>query len=213
MNNSKKNARCRSGVWFAQGDPRNRALRIPGNTQSNQVGKIAAVIAAMEIVPPYQLVRICTDSKYVIDGLTTHLETWEDDGWIGIKNAKMFRKAAHLMRHRSARTTLRWVKGHDGIEGNEGSDALAKQGANKRHPDPMNLEIPEDFDIQGAKLPTLTQATAYKGILERKQPEPRNTTEKNIRLTRTAIKGVTGEIETDNAIWKGTRKKTIRLLI
>jgi len=167
----------------------------------------------MEIVPPYQPVRICTDSKYVIDGLTTHLETWEDDGWIGIKNAKMFRKAAHLMRHRSARTTLRWVKGHDGIEGNEGSDALAKQGANKRHPDPMNLEIPEDFDIQGAKLPTLTQATAYKGILERKQPEPRNTTEKNIRLTRTAIKGVTGEIETDNAIWKSTRKKTIRPLI
>jgi len=213
MNNSKKNARCRSGVWFAQGDPRNRALRIPGNTQSNQVGKIAAVIAAMEIVPPYQLVRICTDSKYVIDGLTTHLETWEDDGWIGIKNAKMFRKAAHLMRHRSARTTLRWVKGHNGIEGNEGSDALAKQGANKQHPDPMNLEIPEDLDIQGAKLPTLTQATAYKGILERKQPEPRNTTEKNIQLTRTAIKGVTGEIETNNAIWKSTRKKTIRPLI
>jgi len=180
MNNGKKNAHCGSRVWFTQGNPRNRALQIPGNAQSNQVGKIATVIAAMEIVPPYQPVRICTDSKYVINSLTTHLETWEDDGWISIKNAKMFRKAAHLMRHRSTRTTLCWVKGHNGIEGNEGSDVLAKQGANKRHPDPMNLEIPEDFDIQGAKLPTLTQATVYKGILEQKQPKPRNTTEKNI---------------------------------
>jgi len=213
INNSKKNTHCRSRVWFAQGDPRNRALRIPRNAQSNQVGKIAAVIAVMEIVPPYQSVRICTDSKYIIDSLTTHLETWEDNGWIGIKNAKMFRKAAHLMRHRSTRTTLHWVKGHDGIEGNEGSNALVKQGANKQHPDPMNLEILEDFDIQGAKLPTLTQATAYKGILEWKQPKPRNTTEKNIQLTHTAIKGVTGEIETNNAIWKSTRKKTIRPLI
>lgn len=61
---------------------------------------------------------------------------------------------------------MQWVKGHDGIEGNEGSDRLAKQGANKRLPDLLNLEIPTDFDIQGAKLPTLTQATAYRGILE-----------------------------------------------
>ena len=120
----------------------------------------------LEITPPYQPVRICIDSKYVIGGLTTHLETWEDDGWIDIKNAKLFRKAVHLMRHRSARTTLQWVKGHDEIQGNEGSDVLAKLGVNKEHPDPMNLEILLDFDIQGAKLLTLTQAVAYKGILE-----------------------------------------------
>jgi ribonuclease HI len=131
MNNGKKNARCRSGVWFGQDDPRNRALRIPGNAQSNQVGKIAAIIAALEIVPPYQLVKIYTDSKYVIEGLTTHLGTWEDDGWIDIKNTRLFRKAAHLMRHRSAKTTMQWVKGHDGNQGNEGSDALAKLGTSK----------------------------------------------------------------------------------
>ena len=213
MNNGKMNARCGSGVWFAQDDPRNKALQIPGDTQSNQISGIAAVIAALEITPLYQPVRICTDSKYVIGGLTTHLSTWEDDGWIDIKNAKLFRKATHLMRHRSARTTLQWVKGHDGIQGNEGSDALAKLGANKEHPDPMNLEIPLDFDIQGAKLSTLTQAVAYKGILEQKQPDPRQTTTRNLRLTRMAIKRVTGGLETDAAIWKNIRKTTIRPLI
>ena len=93
-------------------------------------------------------------------------------------NAKHFRKMAHFMRHRSARMTLQWVKGHDGVQGNEASDALAKQGANKDRPDPMNLEIPDDFDIQGTKLLTLMQATTYKGILERKQATLRPTTEK-----------------------------------
>ena len=213
INNGKKNARCGSGVWFGQDDPRNRALRIPGEAQSNQIGEIAAVIAAMEIVPPYQPVKIYTDSKYVIEGLTTNLETWENDGWIDIKNARLFRKAAHLIRHRSAKTTMQWVKGHDGDQGNEGSDALAKQGANKRNPDPLNLEIPPDFDVQGAKLPTLTQATAYKGILERQQHEPRRTSTRNLQLTRMTIKRVTGEVETNAAIWRSMRKQVIRPII
>jgi ribonuclease HI len=213
MNNGKKNARCGSGVWFAQDDLRNRSLWVPGEAQSNQVGEIAAVIVAMEIIPLYQPVKICTDSKYVIEGLTTHLEKWEDDGWISIANAWLFRKAVYLMRCRSVRTTMQWVKGHDGILGNEGSDALAKQGANKRHPDPLDLEIPAEFDIQGAKLPTLTQATAYRGILQQWQHEPRRTSEKNLQLSCTAIKRITGMIETNATIWQSTRKKVIRPII
>jgi len=180
MNNGKRNTRCGSGVWFGQDDPRNKAIQIPGDSQSNQVGEVAAVIATLEIVPPYQPAKIITDSKYVIEGLTTHLESWENNGWIGIKNAKLFRKAAHLMRYRSVRTTLQWVKGHNGVQGNEGSNTLAKQGANKQTPNPLNLEIPKDFDIQGANLPTLTQATAYKGILERKHTKTQKTSEKNL---------------------------------
>jgi len=61
---------------------------------------------------------------------------------------------------------MQWVKGHNRNEGNEGSNALAKQGTNKQQPDLLNLDIPKELDIQGAKLSTLTQATAYKGILE-----------------------------------------------
>ena len=167
----------------------------------------------MEVIPPYQPIKICTDSKYVIEGLATHLERWEDDGWISIKNAELFRKAAYLMRCRSVKTTMQWVKGHDGILGNEGSDALAKQGANKRHPDPLDPEILAEFNVQGAKLPTLTQATAYEGILQQKQHEPRRTSKKNLQLGRAAIKRVTGIVETNASIWLGTRKKVIRPII
>jgi hypothetical protein len=44
------------------------------------------------------------------------------------------------------------------------------------------------------------QATAYKGILEWKQPEPRNTSKRNLQLTRMAIKRITGEVEMNAAI-------------
>jgi ribonuclease HI len=187
LNNGKRNAQCGSGVWFSERNPRNLAIKIPGESQSNQVGELAVVIAATNAIEPYQPLKIITDLEYVIKGLTTHLETWENEGWIGIKNANLFRKVAHLLRKRSARTTFLWTKGHNGTIGNEESDRLAKQGANKPVPDALNLDIPAEFDTQGAKLTALTQAKAYRGILERVNLEPRQTTERNIRLTRESI--------------------------
>ena len=62
------------------------------------------------------------------------------------------------------------VKGRDSNQENEGSDALTKGGARKAVSDPIDPTIPMEFDIQGAKLSAVTQAT-YRGILERK---PRN---------------------------------------
>jgi ribonuclease HI/exonuclease III len=213
INNGRRNAQCGSGVWFGPGQQGNLALRIPGPSQSNQVGEIAAVIAAINATAPYQPLKIITDSMYVINGLTTHLQTWEDDGWIGIKNAPFFKKAVHLLRNRSARTTLQWVKGHSGTLGNEESDLLAKQGAEKQNADELNLEIPTDFDLKGAKLSTLTQAKAYRGILEKREITPRNAAVNNIQLTQEAINHITGEWETDAAIWLSIRKPIIRPIV
>lgn len=66
------------------------------------------------------------------------------------------------------------------IKDNEGSGMLVIQGENRHHTDPMNREILEEPDIQEVKPSTLTQAPAYKGILEWKAAEPRKTTKKNI---------------------------------
>jgi len=167
------------------------------------------VIAAAAATAPYQPLKIATDSKYVIEGLTTNLKRWEDDGWINIKNTPLFKKAAHLLRLRTAKTMFRWIKGHNGTVGNEESDRLAKLGANKQDSDELDLEIPPEFDIQGAKLATLTQAMAYRGILERKKPEPRNVTNNNLRLTQNTIHRITNEKETEAAIWRGIRKPVI----
>ena len=79
--------------------------------------------------------------------------------------------------------------------------------------DALSTHIPIEFDLQGAKLATLTQAVAYKGIKESKTVQPRQTTTENLELTRNAIMAYTEECETDETIWKSIRKRNIRLRV
>ena len=212
-NNGKDNARSGSGVWVDHDHEDNKAIKIPGPEHSNQISEITAVIAAVEATPHFQPLKIITDSKYVIDGLTTHLKTWEDQGWIGVKNAPLFKKAAYLLKRRTATTYFQWVKGHDGNQGNEECDRLAKEGVNKPEPDILNLEVPKDFNLQGAKLSTLTQSMAYQGIRERKPIRERQATNLNLQKAKDALHDVNGERETNESIWKGIRNPTLRIKI
>ena len=145
------------------------------------------VIAAVGILPNYCKLTIVTDLRYVIEGLTEHLQKWEDNGWVEIDNAPLFKQAAYLLKKRSALTAFEWVQGHKGVLGNEESDKLAKEGARKEIADALSTHIPIEFDLQGAKLATLTQTVAYKGIKERKTVQPHQTTAENLELTRNAI--------------------------
>ena len=213
INNGKLNARCGSGIWISPNHAQNTAIRVPGPQQSNQVGELAAIIVAVDSFPRFWPLTIISDSKYAIDGLTTHLHTWEDNGWIGVKNATLFKKAAFLLRRRIATTDFKWTKGHNGTLGNEQSDLLAKAGANKTETDRLPLEIPKEFDLQGAKLATITQATAYRGIRENKPRPPRPTTERNIQTARDATFEYNGESETDETLWRGTRNRNLRMRV
>ena len=122
MENGKENTCSGCGIWISHNHPGNKAIQIPGESQSNQVGEIAAVIAAAEAVLGCCPLKIITDSKYIIEGLTMHLRSWEDCGWIKIKNTMLFKKAAFLLKRCMAPTTFQWVKGHCGTLGNEESD-------------------------------------------------------------------------------------------
>ncbi|KAH7911035.1 hypothetical protein BJ138DRAFT_1113526 [Hygrophoropsis aurantiaca] len=101
QNNRRQNARCGSGVWYGQGDRRNTSARIPGLAQSNQAGELAAVIIAAQQCDPFTQLSITTDSKYVISGLTEHVNAWEDCGWIGIENRDLFEAAVYQLRKRA----------------------------------------------------------------------------------------------------------------
>ena len=211
INNGKANARCGSGVWFGPNDRRNRAVRVPRAQQSNQIGELVAVIVAVESVPDCTPLKIVTDSRYVIEGLTTHLRTWEDNGWIGVKNNTIFKRAAYLLKRRTATTSFQWIKGHNGDLGNEESDRLAKAGAEKETPDILDMEIPMEFDLQGAKLATLSQAKAYRGIQRRKPPpKERHRMRRNLNCARDALQDFTGNLETDETIWRGLKRPAIR---
>ena len=161
-------------------------------------------------MPGFWPLLIKTDSKYVINGLTKHLGEWEDKGWIGVQNARIFRTAAYLLKRRTATTHFEWVKGHNGDQGNEESDKLAKEGAEKDETDELILDIPVNYDLQGAKLATITQATAYKGICDRTPPRKRPTTERNLRTIKLDISAFNKTNETSQTIWKNIQKQTIR---
>ena len=94
---------------------------------------------------------------------------------------------------------------------NEESNRLTKEGTNKDTPDTLSLYIPEEFDLQGAKLATLTQAIAYRGICNRQKPTIRAVTNRNIDIARESIKAYSGSKETDETIWQGIRRRSIRL--
>jgi hypothetical protein len=76
--------------------------------------------------------------------------------------------------------------------------------------DQLNLDIPITFDLQGAKLTALTQAIAYRGIMERQPPRSRETTEDNLQITREALHTYNNLLETDETTWSKMRQRTLR---
>ena len=166
-------------------NPRNCTIRVLGENQLNQAGEITAIILAASAVPPSWPPKIVTNLKYAINGLTKHLKEWENNGWIKVKNAKLFKRVAYLLKTCMAPTTFQWVKGHEGNIGNEESDRLAEEGAEKTDQDGLELDIPINFDLQGAKLASLTQAKAYKGIKKHKLPYSRRTMSRNLQRPET----------------------------
>jgi hypothetical protein len=139
----------------------------------------------------------------------THLGEWEDNGWIGIKNAHFLKRVVYLHRKRTAMTSFKWVKGHKANLGNEESDKSAKEGANKEAPDHLSLDFPPEYDLQRAKLATLMQATAYKGIKGRCNPPPHPSTNRNLETIRAAIHEYQNTLKTNKTIWNNIRKHTI----
>ncbi|ETW76497.1 ribonuclease H [Heterobasidion irregulare TC 32-1] len=207
------NAQSRAGLWIADDHPGNCAICTPGKHQSNQTGEIATVLIAIQKMLTFAPLQICTNLRYIIDGLTKHLQTWEDTDWINIDNKELFKATAYQLRMRSAPITFQWVKGHNGDLGNERADTLAKKGAGKNMVDDIDLTIPPHFDLQGAKLVTLSQATAYRGIrnLKEKELKQRTGTKTHLDITRGALKELTGVQEMNEAIWCGIRNNDLSL--
>jgi ribonuclease HI len=203
--NGKYNATCGSGIWVSEDNPVNKVIRVPGDKQSNQIGELAAVLVTLQTINPITPIKIITDSKYVIQGITTHLKTWEDTGWIGIDNAEMFKAIAYQLRRRPSPTTFKWIKGHQGHIGNEKADRLALTGALRSDPDNINTYVPRNFDIQGAKLSEITQKLAYAEIMSKTHLDYHRTTLSLLDVTRYAVESLSSSLETDGAIWRGCR--------
>ncbi|KAG1820988.1 RnaseH-domain-containing protein, partial [Suillus subaureus] len=184
-------------------------ISMPSTHHSNQIGELVAVLIALQSVNLQTPIKFITNSKYVINGLTTHLTSWEDSGWIGISNAPLFKAIAYHLQRRPTPTTFKWVKGHSGVEGNEKADQLAQIGATKVDIDTIDLYVPRNFDIQGTKLSQITQRLAYRKLMADTHLDYNRQTLGLLSMTRAAIETITNTLKMDETIWKSCRHKDI----
>jgi len=97
-------------------------------TTNNRM-ELMAAIAALEALKRPSEIRLFTDSRYVMDGITKWIIGWKRNGWKTadkkpVKNDDLWRRLdAAAAQHR---IDWRWVKGHAGDPLNERVDAIAR---------------------------------------------------------------------------------------
>jgi ribonuclease HI len=99
-------------------------------TTNNRM-ELTAVIQGLEALTRPHPVKIYTDSKYVMDGVTKWLAGWKKKGWKTaakkpVKNVELWKRLDALVDANDV--SWQWVKGHSGDAGNEYADMLANRG-------------------------------------------------------------------------------------
>lgn len=119
------------GGWGALLRYKERERELSGgepDTTNNRM-ELLAVIHGLEALKRPVRVRICTDSQYVMKGITEWLAAWKRRGWKTagrqpVKNADLWQRLeAALAPHQ---IEWEWVRGHSGHLENERVDALAR---------------------------------------------------------------------------------------
>jgi ribonuclease HI len=97
------------------------------DTTNNRMEMMAAIEGLKALTRPCR-VKLFTDSKYVMDGITKWIHGWQRNGWRTadrkpVKNADLWQ--ALLAATAPHQVDWRWVKGHAGHPENERADKLA----------------------------------------------------------------------------------------
>jgi ribonuclease HI len=116
------------GAVLVYGDREKELSGAQAQTTNNRMELMAAIEALSALKKPSQ-VRLHTDSKYVMDGVTKWIHGWKKNGWKTadkkpVKNDDLWRRLdAANARHE---VEWKWVKGHSDDVMNDRADALAR---------------------------------------------------------------------------------------
>ena len=123
------------GGWGAvidrPGEDREELYGSDADTTNNRMEMLAA-IEALNTIEPGPKILLHTDSKYVMDGITDWIHGWKKRGWKTASKKPVKNKDLWIILDEANAkhdVTWNWVKGHDGNEGNERADTLARLGA------------------------------------------------------------------------------------
>ncbi len=99
------------------------------NMTTNNRMELLAIIKALESINENLELIIYTDSKYVINGVTSWIKNWEANSWKNstkqpVKNVDLWKKLD--MNAKKHNIEWIWVKGHSGNFFNEKVDEIAR---------------------------------------------------------------------------------------
>lgn len=135
------------GGWAALVRSGGRMRELSGGfreTTNNRM-ELYAVIMGLESLPAGARVRVISDSRYVVEGITQGwAEAWRAKGWRQTKNkptpnADLWARLLEAVEQRHV--SWDWVRGHVGHPENERADRLAQRAAGKR-----NLPADEGYE-------------------------------------------------------------------
>jgi len=118
------------GVIIEYGDVSKKLFGGQRNTTNNQM-ELKAAIEGLKALKETCNVTLTTDSKYVMDGITSWIDNWKKNSWKNsskkdVKNKDLW---IELDKYRTKHNVeWQWVKGHSGHEKNEIADELANKG-------------------------------------------------------------------------------------
>ena len=101
------------------------------DTTNNRMEMTAVLRALGALIEPCH-VRLHTDSRYVIDGMTKWIHGWQKRGWINaskkpVRNADLWHELIEAAKAHEIEWI--WVRGHSGHVENERVDRLASDAA------------------------------------------------------------------------------------
>jgi ribonuclease HI len=105
------------------------------DTTNNRMELTAAIRGLGDVISrgyhkSHQIV-VYSDSQYVVKGISTWIKSWKSKGWVDVKNRDLWEQLE--LYHKQARSTFKWIRGHDGNHYNELVDRLANEAASERY--------------------------------------------------------------------------------
>ncbi|KAI1113892.1 ribonuclease H-like domain-containing protein [Nemania sp. NC0429] len=145
------------GVFFGPGSPDNLALRVPntpGYSHTSQRAELSAAIAAIQASQRYiynggqwicddcptpctvRHLVIKSDSAYLVNGMTAHVQKWRNNGWrtaknTEVKNQDLWIRLDNLVQQLYAGTGVGIDFWHVPRDQNTDADSLANRGLEK----------------------------------------------------------------------------------
>lgn len=108
----------------------NKIVEIGGkedNTTNNRM-EIMAAMEGISMVPDGLNIKVYTDSKYLIQGITSWIINWKNNGWKtkegkSVLNQDLWERLSGIVSNKN----IEWnhLEGHAGIVGNERADEIA----------------------------------------------------------------------------------------